>query len=287
MTKTHGETNELPPIPKRNRESHKGTYGRVGIVAGSRGMSGAAVLAGTASLRSGAGLATVACPASIQPIVAASEPCLMTLALPEDDRGRVTQEAAEHVLDRPWDALLIGPGLGQSPGVDRFVRRIVQAFTGPIVIDADGLNSLARGGDLRGLSRSILTPHAGEFQRLVGKSADEPIVDRVGSACELQRRTGGVIILKGAGTVVVGPDDYRINTTGNPGMATGGTGDVLAGMLVGLLGQGWSAFDAGRLAVHLHGLAGDIAAREKGEISLMARDLLDAIPRAFIQYTGH
>ncbi len=139
MTNPHRETNDLPLIPKRNRESHKGTYGRVGIVAGSRGMSGAAVLAGTASLRSGAGLATVACPASIQPIVAASEPCLMTLRLPEDAEGRVTEEGAELVLDRKWDALLIGPGLGQSFGVDRFVRRIIEGFTGPIVIDADGL----------------------------------------------------------------------------------------------------------------------------------------------------
>jgi NAD(P)H-hydrate epimerase len=210
----------------------------------------------------------------------------MTLGLPEDGEGRLTEQGADLVLKRKWDALLIGPGLGQSTGIDGFVSRIVQGYAGPIVIDADGLNSIARRKDFRGLDRAILTPHAGEFQRLMGKSADEPIVDRVGSACELQRRTGGVIILKGAGSVVVGPGFYHVNMTGNPGMATGGTGDVLAGMLVGLLGQGWSIFDAGRLAVHLHGRAGDIVAHEKGEISLIARDLLDAIPRAFIQYTA-
>jgi NAD(P)H-hydrate epimerase len=278
---------DLPQVSPRLPESHKGSFGRVVIVAGSRGMSGAAILAGSAALRSGAGLVTVATPASVQAIVAGAEPSYMTLPLPDDADGRLKGSGVRLVLDRSWDALAIGPGLGQSPGVDHFVREILTHFRGPMVIDADALNALSRWKDCPAglLSQAILTPHAGEYQRLMEADTHLPIADRPAAAGQLQDRTGAVIVLKGAGTVIANAEKYRINSTGNPGLATGGTGDVLTGMLVGLLGQGWSTWEAGILGVHLHGRAGDIVAQEKGEISLIARDLLEAIPRAFIEQT--
>ncbi|MBY0588915.1 NAD(P)H-hydrate dehydratase [bacterium] len=280
------ETDDLPKILPRDRESHKGSFGRVLVIAGSQGMSGAAILAGSAALRAGAGLVTVASPASIQPIVAMGEPSYMTLPLPEDSAGRVTASAARIILSRPWDAIAIGPGLGRSHEVDSLMAETIQSVACPMVIDADGLFSLARSPFLlQGLlGHAILTPHLGEFQRLLGHDPEEPIDDPLSEVRFLQQQTQAVIVLKGHRSIVADRDHYRINTTGNPGMATGGTGDILTGILVGLLGQGWSTCNAARLGVHLHGMAGDIAATEKGEISLIARDLLESISKAFIQY---
>jgi NAD(P)H-hydrate epimerase len=210
----------------------------------------------------------------------------MTLALPEDSSGMVTPQAASQLIATRWDAVAIGPGLGRSDGVDAFVHRLIEEYPGPMVIDADALFSLARWPRLqsRQLSRAILTPHGGEFQRLMGRPPQTPIGDRLQEVRTLQEQTSAVIVLKGADSIIAAAEHYRINTTGNPGMGTGGTGDVLTGVIVGLLGQGWSTYDAGCLGSHLHGLAGDIAAQEKGEISLIARDLLDTLPKAFIQY---
>jgi NAD(P)H-hydrate epimerase len=269
---------------------HKGQAGRVAIIAGSRGMSGAAVLCGLGALRGGAGLVRVYCPQSIQPIVAASEPCLMTVPLPEDAAGRIASGPAGSKLDLDWPtAVALGPGLGQAAELAQFVRYVLRSFAGPLVVDADGLNNLApEGADIwkaRGSRATVITPHPGEMARL-RKGAGLP--ELVGDSDETRRRiaheyaclAGITVVLKGHRTVVCTPEQVYINTTGNPGMATGGMGDVLTGLIAALLAQGMSAFDAARLAVYVHGLAADRCAKQIAPIGYLARDVADALPPA-------
>jgi NAD(P)H-hydrate epimerase len=289
-------TAEVPPLPPRPPDMHKGQAGRVAIVAGSRGMSGAAVLCAQGALRGGAGLVRVYCPASVQPIIAAAEPCLMTVGVGEDAEGRVAYGPAAQKLDLEWaNVLVIGPGLGQSLALPEFVSYAVRHFPGPVVVDADGLNNLAtiaKVGDRLWKSRAgrdtVITPHPGEMARLRA-GAEMPPGDghddatRVASACEYARYAGVTVVLKGHRTVVSTPTDAFINTTGNPGMATGGMGDVLTGLIAALLAQGMPGFDAARLAVHAHGLAADRCRREIGEVGYLARDVADGLPAALAE----
>ncbi len=298
---------DLPTLPERAPGTHKGHVGRIAIIAGSQGMSGAAVLCALGALRGGAGLVRVYCPAAIQPIVAASEPSIMTVALDPD----AAPAATETLLRDAWaDVLAIGPGLGQSASSEHLARAAVAAAAGrPTVIDADGLNVLAKGGArafcsaIRGAesgltpvpqpgtavgrvhSSAIITPHPGEMARLregaglPPLSGDDDAV-RLQVAHEFAALGDLVVVLKGYRTVVCAGSRAFVNATGNPGMATGGMGDVLTGLIAALVGQGLAPFDAARLGVHVHGLAADLCAQEIGPAGYLAREVSERIPAA-------
>jgi NAD(P)H-hydrate epimerase len=279
----------IPTLPARPDESHKGTFGSVLIIAGSRGMSGAACLAGLGALRGGAGLVSVAVPAGIQGIVASSEPSYLTIALPEDDQGRINRLAAPDILARAQHAtaIAIGPGWGRSPDLIELVNLLYAQVERPLVVDADALNSLAAApagsSPTPPVAPRILTPHPGEFARLVGADTKAVQSDRETLAVEFARAQGVIVVLKGHDTIVTDGEKVAINTTGNSGMATGGTGDVLTGLIVALLAQGMAPFAAAHLAVHLHGLAGDLAAAEVGKPGMIASDLPRYIGKAWRQ----
>jgi NAD(P)H-hydrate epimerase len=280
----------LPRLPPRRPDSHKGDFGRALLVGGSRGMTGAIGLAGMAALRGGAGLVKLAVPDECLPIVAAYEPCYMSVPLPADGTGRIAG-AANSTLEKlasEATAMAIGPGLGQSDELCELVVGLYESLTVPLVVDADGLNALAKQRDA--LSRSerrqnaarILTPHPGEFARLAG-IASLQTDQREAQARALAAGWGAIVVLKGHRTVITDGERLAINATGNPGMSTGGAGDVLTGVITALLCQGLTAWDAARLGVYVHGLAGDLAAAEKGQVGLIARDLVDFLPQALAQ----
>jgi len=272
------------PLSSRPRDGHKGTFGRVLIIAGSPGMSGAASLAGTAALRSGAGLVTVAVPQSIQSIVASFEPSFTTVGLPCRNDGQLSGETIDVVsqLLTGRDAVGVGPGLGQSEVVGSVIRALIERADVPLILDADALNAVASGSlSLRRAAPTVMTPHPGEFARLTGRSAGEVETQRESLAVEYARRQGVVVVLKGAGTVVTDGTQTYVNTTGNSGMATGGTGDVLTGVITALSGQGMTSYDASVAAVFVHGRAGDLAAGETSERGLIASDLLKWLPHAW------
>jgi NAD(P)H-hydrate epimerase len=278
---------ELPALPKRAADSNKGTYGTVLVVAGGRGMAGAAALVGAAALRSGAGLVRVACPAEVQPTVASLEPSYMTWPIENDGEGQLrfkpARRAIERLLERA-DVLAMGPGLGLSADIRDLVHWVVEEVKIPTVLDADALNALAgQTNTLADLRRPVvLTPHPGEFARLTGRETSEIQADREGHAVALAQAADHlVVVLKGTGTVVTDGRRIYVNDTGNPGMATGGAGDVLTGVIAALVGQKLSAFQAAQLGVHVHGLAGDVARDQSGEIGLIAGDIVDSLPDAF------
>jgi len=260
-------------IRVRSAETNKGDYGKVLVIGGSVGKSGAAAMAGQSALRSGAGLVTVATPASVLPIVAASMPELMTEGLPD------TTEAIASLLVGKT-VLAIGPGLGSEPSIQRMIRSVVKEAQIPTVVDADGLNAYAdyrdelRGDDERPV---VVTPHPGEMARLTGKDIASVVLHRVDVARDFASTNNVYVVLKGFRTVVAAPDgSVYINITGNPGMATGGTGDILTGMIAGIIAQDHFGALIERicLAVYLHGLAGDLAADELGEETMVATDIL-------------
>ncbi len=272
-------------LPVRPRFSHKGDFGRVLLVCGSVGFTGAAALAARAALRTGAGLITVATPRQVWPIVAAKldEPMVMPMA--EDKAGRLSLQAAPALaqLLAKADACLIGPGLGRSEELDALVAALVGEARCPVVLDADGINAMA--GHIDRLREAacplILTPHDGEFLRLSPGAALPPadFDTRADRAMMLARRLGAVVLLKGYRTAITDGKRLYRNETGNPGMATGGSGDVLAGMLVSLLGQGLAPLEAAAAAAWLHGAAGDRCAAERGEYGMTPSDLIDAASR--------
>ena len=279
--------NSLPAAPVRQDDAHKGDCGRALILAGSQGMSGAACLSACAALRGGAGLVTVAVPESILPIVAGYEPSYLILGLPDDAEGRLAPAALPKLADSlsRQTAVAVGPGLSQSAGLLDIVTHFYTSLTQPAVFDADSLNLLAKRSYL--LQRNsdaparILTPHVGEFARLTGLEIETIQQNRQQHAAEFARKNHVILVLKGQNTIITDGTRVAINSTGNSGMATGGTGDVLTGLLVALLAQGMAPFDAAQFGVHLHGLAGDIAAEENSKMGLIASDLLHFIPRAW------
>ena len=279
----------LPCLPERASDSHKGDYGHAWIVGGSRGMAGAPALAGKACLRCGAGRVSLAVPESIQPTVSSFQPDYMALALPEE-AGQLSLKSVDSVneLLESATAGAIGPGLGRSPEITNLVAQLYSTITSPLVVDADALFALAQRAEILAepAGPRILTPHAGEFARLIDcLPADLGSAEtRLQAASDLARQDPThqtLVLLKGNQTLISNGEDYAVNTTGNPGMATGGSGDVLSGMITALLCQGLSPFDAARLGAHVHGLAGDLAVAELGQISLIASDLIDWIPRAW------
>jgi len=286
---------DLPRLPRRSRETSKRDYGRVVVVGGAAGMAGAPALSAMAALRSGAGLVESLVPEEIAAIAAGFDPCVMTRGLPGRTEGTFATDALAAIVARASaaDAVAVGPGLGRSDAVVQIVAHLWEHLACPAVFDADALWALARRGHdalPRHAGPRILTPHAGELLRLLG---DEPSSPRAADRGWLEREAGAlavrldaVVVLKGPGTLIVTGSRQARNETGNPGMATAGTGDVLTGVTAALLAQGVSAFDAARLAVWVHGRAGDVAAAHLGEISLTARDLLDQLHVAFRAVTG-
>jgi len=278
----------------RRRDDHKGAFGHVLIVGGSLGMSGAPAMAARAALRAGVGLVTVAAPVRAQATIASRIDEAMTLALPEED-GALSECAAEGVISAASRAgsVCVGPGLGASPGARRAVGRMVRVLQAPVVLDADGLNALAEEPEMLSerAGETVLTPHPGEAGRLLGRSAADVQANRLAAVRELAARFRAVVVLKGAGTLVcdgrAGPEvgeasaaPVAINSTGNPGMATGGSGDVLTGIIGALIAQGLDACDAACLGVYAHGRAGDIAAARLGQVSMVAGDIIEALPTA-------
>ena len=284
-------------ISPRAPDSHKGDYGRVLIVAGSRGKTGAAHLAATGALRSGAGLVTIATPASCQAVVAAMGAEYMTEALAEVDDSRDAGKNAgldpanvDRVLEMARDVVAIGPGLGQGTATRRFVKGLVDRATMPLVIDADGLNAFSDDPEkLAGREgrEVIITPHSGEMGRLVGMSADEVQASRLEIARNFATAHHLYVVLKGHRTLIATPDEkVFINPTGNPGMATGGTGDVLTGMIAAWLAQLLDAEAACKLAVYLHGMAGDLAEADEGEVAMTSADVAGHLGDAILELTA-
>jgi ADP-dependent NAD(P)H-hydrate dehydratase len=286
MSKRLKSVRSIPKLPRRRRDAHKGDFGRVLVVGGSVGMVGAPALAANAALRGGAGLVKIACPQCNQQTTAGLAPCATSIPLPCTADGLIAARAVKTLcqLADQHDVLAIGPGIGQATGVARVVVALLAVPDRPKVVDADALNNLAASGQwwCKAVGPVVLTPHPGEMQRLLdGAGLKVSTSNRQACATALADATGTVVVLKGAGTVVTDGHRVYVNRTGNPGMATAGSGDVLTGLIAALIGQGLSEFDAATLGVHAHGLTADLAAEEIGQISLTATDLLDFLPEAF------
>ncbi len=278
---------DLPRLSRRQRDSSKYDYGRVVIVAGSRGMAGAAALSSMAALRSGAGLVEVIVPESIQATVAGFDPCVMTHSLPEDSEGRLALSALAQIHERCTraDVVALGPGLGRSEGLVGIVHDLWKTLPMPVVVDADALWALAQDSEWQKVEHAgprVLTPHAGELQYLHGdnpsRSKSRPKKDLEFAATRLAKEAGIVIVLKGPASLVTDGTTNTHNETGNPGMATAGTGDVLTGIITALVAQQLSIFDAARLGTWIHGAAGDAASIECGEYSLTASQVIGCLP---------
>lgn len=293
-----------PPLPPRPRDAHKGDFGRVLIAGGSRGMIGAPCLAARAAYRGGAGLVKLAVPESLWDVAAVKLDETLTAGLPETPLGTFALSALEPLLElAAWaDVVVLGPGMSANPETARLTRLALAQINRPVVLDADGLNACSavsgaeRGtgsplGELAAAQAAvprrplILTPHPGEMARLLATSTQAVQKDRAKAARECARAARAVVVLKGAGTLVADGKRLFVNPTGNPGMASGGTGDVLAGLLAALIGQKMAPYAAACLAAYLHGLAGDLAARSLGLWSLTAGDVLAALPAAFLEYS--
>ena len=282
---------------QRKVDSHKGDFGHIFVLAGSARFSGAAVLCAYAAIRSGSGLVTLGIPKSLNNAIIKIKPKeVMTLPLPETRESTLSISSYKKIKDfaKDIDVLVVGPGLTQNKSTQALIRKIISKINKPTIIDADGLNALVghlnllrvtgylpvrQAGELR-VTR-ILTPHPGEVARLLKISVDKVQKNREDVTQRFARDYKATVVLKGHNTVVA---DYRgncyVNKTGNPGMATAGSGDALTGMIAAFLGQGLDAFEAAKYAVYLHGLAGDLAAKEKTQISMIASDIIDKIPEA-------
>ena len=273
---THEEV--LNILPDRDPFAHKGKFGKILLLCGSEGYTGAAALASMGALRSGAGLVFLGVPRSIYAIEAVKLTEAIVFPLPDED-GKLSADAIPEILERlpKLDAVLVGPGLGQSQGVREVVKTVLEQANCPVVLDADGINVVTAHMDiLRGRTApTILTPHDGEFARL-GGVIDE---DRVAAAEQMALRLGCVMLLKGHRTVITDGSATYINHTGNPGMAVGGSGDVLAGIIVSLLGQGIDPLKASACGAWLHGAAGDHCAAEMGQYGMLPTDMLNVLPR--------
>lgn len=264
-------------LPDRAVDGHKGDFGKVLLLCGSRGYTGAAYLAAMGALRSGSGLVFLGVPESIYAIEAVKLNEAIVFPLPDVD-GKLSAAAIPEILERlpKLDAVLIGPGLGQSEGVFTAVKTVLEKAGCPVVLDADGINVMAAHKDiLRGRTNpTILTPHAGEFARLGGRAED-----RQTAAEDMARELGCIMLLKGHNTVITDGTETYINPTGNPGMAVGGSGDVLSGIIVSLLGQGIAPLEAAAIGAWLHGAAGDLCAKDIGQYGMLPSDMVNVLPR--------
>lgn len=268
----------LQILPDRNPEAHKGNFGRILLLCGSRGYTGAAALAAMGALRCGAGLVYLGVPECIYAIEAVklTEPIVFPLF---DKQGGLSIEAIPEITERlsGMDAVLIGPGLGRSKGIFSVVKAVLKNFGGPVIVDADGINVLSGHIDIlrERTAPVVMTPHLGEFQRIAGQT-DTDLLD---AAARFAADTGAITLLKGHRTIITDGTEAYINKTGNPGMAVGGSGDVLAGMITALIGQGIDPLKAAACGAWLHGAAGDICAKELGQYGMLPTDILQVLPR--------
>ena len=268
----------LSALPDRDENAHKGDFGKILLLCGSEGFTGAAALAAMGALRCGAGLVYLGVPRSIYAIEAVKLTEPIVFPLPEQD-GKLSRDALPGILGMldSMDAVLIGPGLGQSEGTRAVIQAVLEAAKCPVVLDADGINGICRHRDILRERHypTILTPHAGEFQRLGGEIGG----DQLTSAQRFAREYGCILLLKGHHTVITDGIESYVNQTGNPGMAVGGSGDVLAGMIAGLLGQGLSPLNAAACGAWLHGAAGDLCAEKMGQYAMLPTDMLEVLGR--------
>ena len=273
---THADV--LAALPDRQFDAHKGDFGRVLLLCGSIGYTGAAALAAMGALRCGAGLVYLGVPESIYAIEATKLTEAIVFPLPDED-GKMAVSAMDSIeeLLPKIDAVLIGPGMGCSDSTFRITKRILKTYPGTVILDADGINVLQGHIDIlrERTGTTILTPHEGEFLRAGGKLGD----NRVDSALEFANQTKSIVLLKGHNSVITDGESCYVNTTGNPGMAVGGSGDVLAGMITALIGQGIAPLEATACAAWLHGAAGDICAEEIGQYGMLPTDMLQVLPR--------
>ena len=287
----------LPKLISRKKNTHKGSYGRVLVLAGSSGMTGAAYLCCKAALRSGSGIVTLGIPESLNFVMETKLTCVMTHPLPETKALTLSNRGREEILKlcERHDVVALGPGLSQQPETKKLILWLIKTIDRSIVIDADGINALTdKLHILYNIKKNVvLTPHPGEMSRLINlNSAKDVQKKRLNIATQfvksihkqLGKGKGFILVLKGDKTIVADYDKAYINRTGNPGMATAGAGDVLTGIIASLIGQGFNVFDASQLGVHIHGLAGDMASKKKGEVSMIASDILDCVPDAFLRY---
>ena len=288
---------KLPELNARKSNTHKGSYGRVLVLAGSPGFTGAAYLCSKAALRSGSGIVTLGVPESLNPVMEAKLTCVMTRPLSETKESTLSNKGKKEIMKlcESHDVVALGPGLSQQPETRELILWLIQNIDRNMVIDADGLNALSDKVEvLHKIKRqAVLTPHPGEMSHLAGlDSAKDVQKDRLNTASQfvqsIQKKLNNerklTLVLKGDKTIVADSGKVYINRTGNPGMATAGTGDVLTGIIVSLIGQGYDVFDASQLGVYIHGLAGDIVANKKGELSMIASDIIEYLPDAFIKY---
>ena len=278
-------------VPKRSPEGHKGTFGHVFLVATSRGFTGAGKLAAEAALRSGVGLVTVGVPASLADIVAAGLLEAMSLPLPSNESDAISHRALEPALAfaENRDAVALGMGLSTHEDTRLFVEQFIKQCHVPMLVDADGLNCISDEPEILRHAKApvVITPHPGEMARLLERSNTEVQENREGVAAEFAAEYGCTVVLKGAGTVIACADGSTfVNPTGNDGLATGGTGDVLSGLLGGLLAQNMNPVDAACLAVYVHGLAGDLAAETYTPRAMTAGDVVESLPEAWRQVEG-
>jgi NAD(P)H-hydrate epimerase len=281
---------ELPKLPARREDAHKGDCGRVLVVAGSTGMTGAGVLCSMAALRSGAGLVTWAVPKSLNMIAEIMAVEVITMPVPETNGQSPGVDSREYIIEAAHevDAVVLGPGLPVAGETGELLRLLVPEIGATLVLDAGALTAVGKDWKLiRSRKKpTIITPHPGEFSRLIGKSVEQVQENRESFAKKYAQQSGAVVLLKGKNSIITDGKETYINQTGNPGMATAGSGDVLAGIIAALAAQGLTALEAARLGAHLHGLAGDFAAETMGEHSLIASDILESLPDAFLSHAA-
>lgn len=279
-------------LKKRPRDSNKSDFGHVFVLGGSMGLTGAAALCSNAALRSGAGLVTLGIPKSLGPAMALKLTEVMTVSLAETREGAVSLKAEKGILDKIKDSsvAVLGPGLSKNPQTQELIRRLISRIERPMVLDADALNAISKNVNaLKKIkTRFVITPHEGEMARLIKRRPQYVKNNRIAVAKKFSHDYNAVVVLKGRHTIVTehGRGCY-INDTGNPGMATAGSGDVLTGIIAGFLSQRLNVFDGARLGVYVHGLGGDMAAKDKGETGLIAGDILENIPQAIRQVQGY
>ena len=287
----------LPELNSRKNNTHKGSYGRVLVLAGSPGLTGAAYLCSKAALRSGSGIVTLGVPESLNPVMEVKLTCVMTRPLPETKASTLSKKARSEIIKlcESHDVVALGSGLSQEPETRELILWLIKNIDRDMVIDADGLNALSDNVKIlhKIKKHAVLTPHPGEMSRLTGLSSAKDVQkERLNTAKQfvksIQKKLSNekrlTLVLKGDKTIVADSGKVYINRTGNPGMATAGAGDVLTGIIASLIGQGYDVFDASQLGVYIHGLAGDIAANKKGELSMIASDIIEYLPDAFIKY---
>ncbi|MCM8786334.1 MAG: NAD(P)H-hydrate dehydratase [Candidatus Omnitrophica bacterium] len=276
---------EIKFLKDRKKDSHKGDYGHLFIIGGSPGLTGAVCLSGISALRTGCGLVTIGIPETLNQIIEIKLTEVMSLPLPETEDHYFSLDAydkAIEFIEKKADSVLIGPGISLHPETKKFVKKIIPEIKKPLIIDADALKIISENLEiLNSVEKPILTPHPGEMSFLTKFKIEEIQKNRVEVAKSFAKKYNVILILKGYRTVVTDGENTYINLTGNPGMATAGTGDVLAGIIGGILSQGEDKFISAKYGVFIHGLAGDLAKKEKGEISLIASDIIEKIPDVF------